>query len=339
MDGMDDTDRELPTPRILVIGIGGMGCALLNGLYREEVRGIHTLAIDTDASRLIRCHAGARVLSESPECDGMGWERAGDSVRKAGDARTIIRERCIGADVVLICAGLGRETGSKAAPVVAEIAQRTGALVVGLVTMPFTICGENERVVARKAREKLPETTDSLMVFANDQCLIPVRPDFFRMLNPYHPWDSIRLDVVKEMIIRPFLYHLKDQSCIRRIFSGGGTAVLMHGDGAPTDDMYTLLRNCTDFSCRDVAITGGTGAIVLLFGEEPVPVTAADEAAIRRALDLADDAAVICEWRRGERVRDDIRVMCLVTGLREPADGEDPWTVVGDSRTDGDERV
>lgn len=337
MDGMDDTDMELPPPRILVIGIGGMGCALLSGLYREKVRGIQTLAIDTDASGLIRCHAGARVLLESPKCDGMGWGRVGDSVRKAEFARTMILERCVGADVVLICAGLGRATGSGAAPVVAEIARRTGALVVGLVTMPFTICGETERVVAHQARDRLLEVTDSLMVFANDQCLVPLRPDLLRMRNPYHPWDSIRLDAMKEMIIRPVLHHSLNQSCLRRIFSGGGTAVLMHGDGAPTDDMYTLLRNCTDFSCRDVAITGGTGAIVLLFGEEPVPVTAADETAIRRALDLADDAAVICEWRRQEKwVGDDIWVMCLVTGLREPADGNDPWTVVRDGRTGGE---
>jgi hypothetical protein len=159
------------------------------------------------------------------------------------------------------------------------------------------------------------------------------------MRNPYQPWESVRLDVVREMIIRPLLYHLKDLSRLRHVFSGGGAAIVMHGDGAPTDDMYTLLKNCTDFSCCDYAITGGTGAIVLLFGEEPVPITADDENDIRRALGLTDGAEVICEWRRQVRVGDDLWVMCLVTGLRKPADGKDPWTVADDLWYGGDEGV
>jgi len=66
---MDTSDMEFPIPRILLIGIGGMGCAMLNDLYREHretVREIQTLAIDTDMSVLKRCHAGAWVWTESP---------------------------------------------------------------------------------------------------------------------------------------------------------------------------------------------------------------------------------------------------------------------------------
>ena len=54
------------------------------------------------------------------------------------------------------------------------------------------------------------------------------------------------------------------------------------------------------------------------------------------ALDLADGAEVICEWRRQGRVGDDIWVMCLVTGLRKPADGKHPWIVADDLRAGGE---
>jgi len=42
---MDTSDMEFPILRILVIGVGGMGCAMLNGLYREQVWGMQTLSI------------------------------------------------------------------------------------------------------------------------------------------------------------------------------------------------------------------------------------------------------------------------------------------------------
>jgi len=53
-------------------------------------------------------------------------------------------------------------------------------------------------------------------------------------------------------------------------------------------------------------------------------------------LDLADGAEVICEWRRQEHVNADVWVMCLVTGLRKPADGKDPWAVADVLRAGGE---
>ncbi len=324
---MNSSETAPPIPRILVIGVGRMGCRTLNDLHHEKVRKIRTLGIDTDVSELKRCHADARILIKSSLCDEVGWKRTVDCGRKAAEkGRTRIEEQCAGADVILLCAGLGRVTGSGASPVVAEIARQTGALVVGIVAMPFVISGIKENITAQQALGELLGIADALVVFDNNQCLTQSKPNSFQLLR-YQPWHDIRVMVIKDVITRIFLNHSTDQPRIRRIVSGGGAAVVMHGDRASGDDMYTLLKNCTNFSCRDYAITGGNGAIVLLFGEEPIPITADDDADIRRAFDLADNAEVICEWRRQERVGDKIRVMCLVTGLHKHADGKDPWTV------------
>ena len=54
---------------------------------------------------------------------------------------------------------LGGGTGTGSAPVVAEIAKKMGALVVGVVTMPFSMEGhrryENAVVIALKRWNKL----------------------------------------------------------------------------------------------------------------------------------------------------------------------------------------
>ena len=49
-----------------------------------------------------------------------------------------IAEILKGADMVFVTAGMGGGTGTGAAPVIAEIAQDLGALVVGIVTKPFS---------------------------------------------------------------------------------------------------------------------------------------------------------------------------------------------------------
>jgi cell division protein FtsZ len=48
-----------------------------------------------------------------------------------------IRTALEGADLVFILAGMGGGTGGGAAPIAAELARKSGALVVGLVTKPF----------------------------------------------------------------------------------------------------------------------------------------------------------------------------------------------------------
>lgn len=46
--------------------------------------------------------------------------------------------------MVFVTCGMGGGTGTGAAPVIAEIAQDLGALVVGIVTKPFSFEGKKE---------------------------------------------------------------------------------------------------------------------------------------------------------------------------------------------------
>ena len=73
--------------------------------------------------------------------------------------------------MVFVTAGMGGGTGTGAAPVVASIARDAGALVVGVVTMPFAFEGSRRNKLALAGLDALEEHVDSLLVLENDRLL------------------------------------------------------------------------------------------------------------------------------------------------------------------------
>ncbi len=70
--------------------------------------------------------------------------------------------------MIFICAGLGGGTGSGAAPVIAEIARESGALVITFATMPFAFEGKRRLAQAQEALARLHEVSDAVICFEND---------------------------------------------------------------------------------------------------------------------------------------------------------------------------
>ena len=83
--------------------------------------------------------------------------------------RERLEEVLRGADMVFVTAGLGGGTGTGAAPTVAEIARSTGALTVGIVTLPFSFEGAERSDIALKGLESLEQHVDTLIVVPNDR--------------------------------------------------------------------------------------------------------------------------------------------------------------------------
>ena len=80
-------------------------------------------------------------------------------------------------DIAFITAGLGGGTGTGAAPVIAEIARRNGAITVGVVTTPFRI--EKGRIeYAANALTEMRRQCDTVVVIDNNKLmqLVPQLP-------------------------------------------------------------------------------------------------------------------------------------------------------------------
>src|SRR5204863_3364530 len=119
-------------PKISVVGVGGAGGKMVSALYDREIKGVETVAVNTDPSGLSKAECDVKILlSHREDEDRIAAARA-SAEDQEGSLRT-----SLSSDIVFIVAALGGSAGTGAAPVVARAARATGAWPVGTATLPF----------------------------------------------------------------------------------------------------------------------------------------------------------------------------------------------------------
>src|SRR3989344_3615205 len=141
-------DRELEellkkqSAKIKVFGVGGGGGNTLSRMREIGIKGAELIAVNTDAQDLLYTDADYKILIGRELTHGLGAgsnPKIGEEAAKESESE--IKKKISGSDMVFITCGLGGGTGTGAAPVIAEIAKKQGALTIGVVTLPFTIEG------------------------------------------------------------------------------------------------------------------------------------------------------------------------------------------------------
>lgn len=151
----------------------GVGCAGLRLLDRVAAAGFpasNFLAVDSDCEDLQRCQIAERI--QLGETNRRGWGCSGDEGEGANcvrAARDRIAGKLMGADLVVIVAGMGGGMGGGGAPVVAEIASERGALVLALAIEPFDLEGRNE--TAQVAVNRLTQVADTVVLMPNQKVM------------------------------------------------------------------------------------------------------------------------------------------------------------------------
>src|SRR3990167_550742 len=131
--------------------------------------------------------------------------------------------------MVFVCAGMGGGTGTGGAPVIAQVARDTGAIVIGTVTMPFKI----ERARVNKAEfglEQLRGVSDTVIVIDNNRLVkiagnLPIQ-QAFAVANELI---STMIKGIVEIIAVPSLVNL-DYADVKAIMSNGDVSVIGIGE-------------------------------------------------------------------------------------------------------------
>ena len=318
-EAVRSTDEEefnqFGDPRIVVVGCGGAGNNTVNRLHNIGIEGAETVAINTDKQHLDMIEADVKMLVGSTLTEGLGAGGDPDVGQKATKkAHAKLKNEVLdGADLVFVTAGMGGGTGTGSAPVVSDIAKEVGAIVVGMVSMPFRV----ERSRVQKAEEGITELSqyaDSIIVLDNERLLdyvpnLPVGEAFSVM-------DQIISETVKgitETITQPSLINL-DYADMRSIMEEGGVAVMLVGE-TEDNDKSKVVDNALNHPLLDVDYRGATGSLVHITGGPDLALDDAAGIATDITERLEDNAQVI--W--GSRVRDDykgkVRVMAIMTGV------------------------
>ena len=155
---------------IKIIGIGGAGANVLDRLALDGVASPLLIATNTEAQALVASVAGEKIQLGQAATRGLGTGGDPDLGRCAAEeAAAEIRSALEGAEAVFVVAGLGGGTGSGATPLVAELAREVGALVIAVVTLPFSFEGKRRVAQAAEALAALQAHADAVVCFENDR--------------------------------------------------------------------------------------------------------------------------------------------------------------------------
>jgi len=312
----DDEDfDQFGDPRIVVVGCGGAGNNTINRLHNIGIEGAETVAINTDKQHLDMIEADDKILVGSNLTDGLGAGGDPDIGKKATEkARATLKNKVLkDADLVFVTAGMGGGTGTGSAPVVANIAKDVGAIVVGMVSMPFRV----ERARVKKAEEGIDELShhaDSIIVLDNDRLLdyVPNLPigDAFSVMDQIIS-ETIR--GISETITQPSLINL-DYADMRSIMEEGGVAVMLVGESGDKDKTQ-VVEEALNHPLLDVDYRGASGSLVHITGGPDLSLTDANGIASKITERLDDDAKVIWGSRIQDDYKDKVRVMAIMTGV------------------------
>ncbi len=317
---------------IKVIGAGGGGNNTINRISEVGIVGAETIALNTDAQDLLYTTADKKILLGRELTGGLGAgadPKVGEEATRETEKE--IRDVLAGSDMVFITCGLGGGTGTGAAPIVAELAKKVGALTVGIVTLPFSMEGNHRYQNAMMGLEKLESFVDTLIVIPNDR-LLELAPDL-PLHTAFKVADEILTNAVKgiaELVTKAGLVNL-DFADIRAVMRGGGLALIGIGESDSSDRAVEAVEKAISNPLLNVDITGANGALINVSGGPDMTLEEARTVVETVSERLSDDANIIWGAQIYEDLSKTIRAMLIITGVQSPQ-------MFGPSRKVGDKR-
>ncbi len=320
-----DIDAELEAiinnkqATIKVFGVGGAGNNTLMRMSEVGIKGAELIAVNTDAQDLLCVVADKKILIGKELTGGLGAGNNPQIGREAAkESEAEIKKSLQNADMVFVTCGMGGGTGTGAAPVVASIAKKMGALTVGVVTMPFTIEGRVRQENAVEGLERMQEAVDTLIVIPNDK-LLEIANDL-PLHTAFKVADEILTNAVKgiaELVTKTGLINL-DFADIRAVMRQGGVAMIGVGESDTENRAVEAVEKAVTNPLLDVDISGAKGALINVVGGPSMSLDEAKQVVETISEKLDEDANVIWGAQISNDMKDSIRVMLVVTGVQSP---------------------
>lgn len=320
---LQEIDKELEEllkkqiAKIKVIGIGGGGNNSLSRMKEIGIKGGELIAINTDAQDLLYANADQKILIGRELTQGLG-AGSNPAVGKeaAKESESEIKKKISGSDMIFITCGLGGGTGTGAAPVVAALAKKQGALVIGVVTLPFTIEGKKRIENAMEGLEKLESTVDTLIIIPNDK-LLELAPEL-PLHTAFKIADEILTNAVKgvtELVTRSGLVNL-DFADIKAVMVDGGVSLIGMGESDTNQRAIEAVEKAIQNPLLDVDISNATGALVNIIGGADMSLEECKTIIEAVGKKLNPDAKLIWGAQISPDMEKSIRVLLIVTGVK-----------------------
>ncbi|MEA1994060.1 MAG: cell division protein FtsZ [Euryarchaeota archaeon] len=313
-------EEDFGKARIAVIGVGGAGNNTINRLHTLGVHGAETIAMNTDRQHLDTIDADRKMLLGRELTEGLG--AGGDpsvGLGAAEEDRRQIKELLEDQQLLFLAAGMGGGTGTGASPFIAKIAREMGILTIGVISLPFRMEGDVRLKKAQAGLNMLRANCDTVVALDNNKlmALVPKQPVSYA----FSVADEVLAEMVKglsETITQPSLVNL-DFADIRAIMQDGGVAMIGVGESNSTNRAEEAVAEALRNKLLDVDYTEAKGSLVHCSGGSDMKLYEANEVGERvKKMVKKKDGRVIWGARIDENLKESMRVMIIMTGVKSP---------------------
>lgn len=304
--------------KIIVVGCGGAGQNAVTRLTEMGIEGATTVSLNADAKHLAVGKADKKILIGKELTRGLGCGGYPEIGRKcAEESRNEIKEAIEDADLVFAIAGLGKGTGTGSIPVVAEMAKQQGAIVIGVVTMPFKL--EGSRISkAEDGLAALRQVSDTVIVIENDKLL--KYAGNLSIQQAFAVADELIASMVKgitETITLPSLVNL-DYADVKAVMHTGGVAAIGVGESNSSDRAKDAITKALLNPLLEVDYTGATGALIHITGGPDLRLDEVNEIGETVSQHLDPSAQVFWGARILPEFQGKVQVISIITGVKSP---------------------
>ena len=318
----DDDASHPPGANIKVVGVGGAGGNAVNRMIESGITGVDFVVANTDAQALRNSKAPVKIHIGGKVTKGLGAGAKPEIGREAAleDTNNIL-EHLDGADMVFVTAGLGGGTGTGAAPIIASLATELGALVVAVVTTPFTFEGPRRRRNAESGLRELKGSVDTVITISNDKLLTTI-PDKTPFNEAFRIADDVLRQAVQgisDLINVPGIINL-DFADVKTIMEGMGVALM--GSGTASGDNRALEAAQMAISSpllEENSVSGAKGVLLNIVGGPDLTMSEINEAATLIHETCDPDAEIIFGAVTDEQYTGSITVTVIATGFSTPS--------------------
>ena len=304
---------------IMVVGVGGAGGNAVNHMWNLGIKGVDFMVCNTDQQALDKSPVELKVRLGS---EGLGAGNDPENGRKAAiESLDVVRQRfeASGTKMVFITAGMGGGTGTGAAPVIAGIAkEKVGALVVAIVTYPFSWEGPRRIQQATEGIGRLREKVDALVIVHNDR-IIELSDKSTTWQEAFKMSDEVLRQAVAGVtgVIRKIMQVNVDFADVCTIMRNAGTAIMGVGEAKGDGRVLAAARAAMNGPLMTAPMNGASSVLYCIESGEDLSILEMNEAAKLISASAREDANII--WGQGidPSMGDTVRFTLIATGFKD----------------------
>ncbi|MFQ3597439.1 MAG: cell division protein FtsZ [Chloroherpetonaceae bacterium] len=313
-----DTTYSPLGAKIKIIGVGGCGGNAVNNMVELGIAGVEFIACNTDGQALSKSRAAHRLQIGGTTTKGLGAGFNPEVGKHAAEeSREEISELIRGSDMLFITAGMGKGTGTGAAPVVANIARKLGILTIAIVTKPFEYEGARTMETALRGIDELRKEVDTLIVVQNEKILSIANGDL-SVKQAYSIANDVLYRAAKGIseIVTKLGFVNVDFADVRNIMSDSGDALMGSATASGENRALRAAEEAISSPLLDgVSIKGSSGVLINITGD----VTMGDmKEAMSFIHEQAGEGATIIHGHvEDDTMKGEITVTVIATGFNK----------------------